>query len=249
MSTQNHKQKLNQIIAIEKGVKSRVKGEQTEIYKAAQKPTLFDGFTKTYSPRTEDEERQPPQSQRVQKNAVELLRQVGNQLSELFDVTAAKDYANCHAAADVVVDGTLLLEKAPVTFLLFVEKELTDLHTFVSTLPTLDPAEDWSLDAGSSLYKTPPTETSRTRKLQKPIVLYPHSEEHPAQTQLITEDVTVGHWVTVKLSGALPEQQRKNLLAKIEKLQKAVKFAREEANNTEAPEKMIGEKLFNWLLS
>jgi hypothetical protein len=244
----NQIQKLNQVIAIEKSVKSRVKSEQSEVYKAAQKPTLFDGFTKTYAPRTEDEERQPPQSQRVQKNAIELLRHVGTQLAELLDVTASKDYANCRATADVVVDGTVLIAKAPVTFLLFVEKELTDLHTFVSTLPTLDLAEEWTLDSGSSLYKTPPTETSRTKKLQKPIVLYPHSEEHPAQTQLITEDVTVGHWVTVKLSGALPEQQRKNLLAKIEKVQKAVKYAREEANNVEAPEQKLGDRLFQWLL-
>ena len=40
--------KLNQIIAIEKGIKSRVYGDLTELNKAIQKPDLFNGFQKTY---------------------------------------------------------------------------------------------------------------------------------------------------------------------------------------------------------
>ncbi|HEX5084517.1 MAG TPA: hypothetical protein VFY40_20945 [Blastocatellia bacterium] len=38
--------KLNQIVAIEKGVKSRVYGEITEMRKLSQKPDLFSGFSK-----------------------------------------------------------------------------------------------------------------------------------------------------------------------------------------------------------
>ncbi|MDQ3812829.1 MAG: hypothetical protein M3347_02630 [Armatimonadota bacterium] len=40
-------QKLNQVVAIEKGVKSRVYGEVTELHKTSQKPELFNGFIKT----------------------------------------------------------------------------------------------------------------------------------------------------------------------------------------------------------
>jgi hypothetical protein len=241
--------KLNQIIAIEKGIKSRSVAEVSELYKTVQKPALFDGFNKGYTPLKDDDEQHPPQNQRVQFNGVEVLRQVANQLSELFDVTATKDFANCNAFADVTVDGEVLLSKSPATYLLFLEKQLTDLHTFVEKLPALDPAEEWKLDPNSNLYKTPPSKTVKTKKVQKPIVLYPATVEHPAQTQLITEDVTVGTWEQVKMSGALPEPRRKALLMRIEKLAKAVKFAREQANDTEVVEKKVGDKIFAWLLA
>ncbi len=240
--------KLNQIIAVEKGIKSRSTAEMSEIYKAVQKPSLFDGFDKRYSPINEDDEKQPPQSQRVQMNAPDMIRRAAKSLSELFDVTAAKDYANCGATADVKVDGAVLVPHAPVTYLLFLEKQLTDLHTFVGALPVLDPAEAWTLDANSNLYRTAPSQTTRTRKVQKPIVLYPATPEHPAQTQLITEDVNVGTWEQVKLSGAVPEPQRKAMLERVEKLQRAVKFAREEANGADVEAKQIGDVVFNWLL-
>lgn len=240
--------KLNQVIAVEKGIKSKANTEISELYKAVQKPTLFDGFNKAYRPIKDDEEKFPPQSQRVQFNATEVLRQAANALSELFDVTAQKDFANCIAAADVVVDGVTLVSKAPATYLLFLEKQLTDLHTFVDKMPTLDPAEEWALDTNTGNYRSQPSSTVRTKKIQKPIVLYPATEQHPAQTQLITEDETVGHWEQIKYSGAISDPRRKELLARILKLHKAVKFAREEANTAQVSAFDIGSKVFSWLL-
>jgi len=34
----------------------------------------------------------------------------------------------------------------PATYLLFLEKQLTDLHTLVSKLPVLDASETWVFD-------------------------------------------------------------------------------------------------------
>jgi hypothetical protein len=39
------------------------------------------------------------------------------------------------------------------------------------------------------------------------------------------------------------------LLNRLEKLQQAVKFAREEANNAEAEEQKVGDRIFNYLFS
>ena len=58
--------KLNQIIAIEKGVKSRVYGEITEMHKSSQKPELFNGFVKTYRKKDEDSEDYPPERKKAQ---------------------------------------------------------------------------------------------------------------------------------------------------------------------------------------
>lgn len=241
--------RLNQILAIEKGTKSRVFGEISKLHNAVQRASALNGFSKTYRPKDEEGDRYPPERQRVQLIATETLRQAGRLLSELFDVTASKDWANTTAKADVVVEGEVLLEQVPATYLLFVEKQLGDLRTLITKIPVLDQADAWTLDEGSQLYKTEPTETSRTKKVQRPIVLYPATPEHPAQTQLISEDQVVGTWVTVKHSGALPATRKAELLDRIERLSNAVKFAREQANSVEATRREVGERIFRYLLS
>jgi hypothetical protein len=240
--------KLNQVIAIEKGIKSRVYGEITEMNKAAQKPALFSGFVKTYRKNNEDGEEYSSEQQKVQMRAEEILSRAAVLLTEMFDVTASKDYANCGAVADVLIDGSLILKDAPVTYLLFLEKQINDVRTFVENLPTLDEADDWNRDENTGLFKTAPIATHRTKKIQRPIVLYQATEHHPAQTQLITEDVLAGYWDTVKHSGAIPAPRKKVLLERIEKLSNAVKFAREAANALEARPVSAGKQIFDYLL-
>jgi len=241
--------KLNQIVAVEKGVKSRVYGDITELHKTSQKPDLYVGFVKTYEKRDEEGEDLPQERKKVQQNAEDVLKRTSELLTELFDVTAAKDFANCDARADVAINGQVLLRDVPVPFLLFLEKQITDIRTFVDKLPTLDESEDWTADPNSGLFKTPETKTHRTKKVQRPLVLYPHSTEHPAQTQLVTEDVIAGYWCTVKHSGAIPVPRKQALLTRIEALLHAVKFAREQANSVDAPNKEIGRTLFEYLFA
>jgi hypothetical protein len=241
--------KLNQVIAIEKSVKSRVYSELTELHKSSQKAEPFNGFVKTYRKKDEEGEDYPAERKKVQVIADSLLERAATILTELFDVTASKDFANCHARADVEVDGQVLVPNATVSYLLFLEKQLNDLRTFIDKLPELDEADDWSKDENSGLFKTTPIPTHRTKKVQRAIVLYEATKEHPAQTQLITEDVIVGYWDTIKHSGALPVPRKKVLLERVEKLAKAVKFAREKANSSDAEEQKIGKTLFAFLLS
>jgi hypothetical protein len=241
--------KLHQILAVEKGIKTRVMRKFSDVYKAVQKPDLFSGLAKQYKPKDEDGDRFPPERKKVQVVASDLLKDMSKHLSELFDVTAQKDFANCHATADVMVDGQdiPLLREVPVTFLLFLEKQLTDLHTLVSKIPVLDASEDWTHDSHANIFKTAAILTTKTKKLQRPIVLHPPTKEHPAQTQLITEDSIIGHWETIRQSGALPAPQKAELQERIETLTKAVKFAREEANAAEASRKEVGRQIFEYL--
>jgi len=45
----------------------------------------------------------------------------------------------------------------------------------------------------------------------------------------------------------MPAPRKKQLLARIEKLSNAVKFAREQANAAEAPDKKLGKEVFDFL--
>ena len=242
--------KLNQVIAVEKGVKSRAYSELTEFHKVCQKPDLFSGFSKAYRKRDDESEDLPPEQKKVQFRVDDILKKVATTLTELMDITAAKDHGNTNAKANLSVNGALpLLTGVPVTYLLFLEKQLTDLRTFIEKLPELDEIDDWDRDQATGLYKTEPVETHRTKKLQKPIVLYPATPEHPAQTQLITEDVLVGYWETVKHNGGIPKPRKDKMFERADALLKAIKFAREEANEAEALPQVVGQKIFDYLFS
>ncbi|MFI7615087.1 hypothetical protein ACIBP6_28035 [Nonomuraea terrae] len=241
--------KLNQILAVEKGVKAGGQRAVTDAYHAIQKAPLLSGLSRTYQPIDDEGEQLPPESTRVQVKAEDVLADVAKALTRLFDVTAAKDWTNTVARSDVVVDGQTLLRDVPVTYLLFLEKQLVDLHTFVAKLPTLDPAETWTFDDNAETWRTEPVKTTRTKKVPRNHVLAEATDKHPAQVQVFTEDVVVGYWTKTAFSGALPARRVNELLARVQKLQDAVKYAREEANGTEAEEREIGAAVFRYLFA
>ncbi|MEL6898354.1 MAG: hypothetical protein AAFP90_19835, partial [Planctomycetota bacterium] len=225
--------KLNQIIAVLNGKKSQTQKSLTEVHKRLQKPTLFDGISRSYQPIDEEGEKLPPETKNIQFTASEAITQARAAMVELFDLAATQDIANCQAKADIVVDGQTLLEQVPVTYLLFLEKQLVDLRTFVNTIPVLDPAEKWSFDETADCFATEPTLSNRTKKVPRSHVLYEATDKHPAQVEMYHEDVIVGQWRTVKFSGAISAQDRNEYLHRIRRLVEAIKFAREEANGRE----------------
>lgn len=240
--------KLNQIIAIEKGTKSRVYSADTERDKVLKKPALFNGMTRTYKSNDAEGDKLPPENVKVQFKVKDILDQLQRDNTEYFDLTARKDWTNCVAKGDVVVDGVTVIAQAPVSFLLFLEKQLTDIKTMIGRLPVTDVAEDWSMDENSGLYKTAESLAHRTKKVQKPIVLIAPTTEHPGQAQLVTEDIVEGYWHTVKMSGAMRQPDQDTILERIVKLLQAVKQAREAANiQDEVETPKIGDPVFKFL--
>lgn len=239
--------KLNQIIAAEKGVKARTLREITDVYHALQKPALLSGISRVYQPGNEDGEQLPAESTRVQVGAETVLAVVAAATTKLLDVIATKDLANCEAKADVKVDGTVVAAGLPVSYLLFLEKQLVDVGALLSRLPVLDAAEVWSRDESADCWRTEPVKTKRTRKVPKVLVRYEATKEHPAQTEVYHEDEIVGEWTTTKFSGAVQATRLKDLLERLTKLQDAVKYAREEANGIDVVDQRVGDKVFGYL--
>lgn len=239
----------HQVIAVEKGIKTRQYKFITAAYKLFQKPSFFNGHIKAFEKRNEDETDLPDEKQLVQQQVEQMLSDVAEQNIEYWDIVAAKDSANCSARSDVMLDGEVLLSDIPVTHLLFLEKQLKDLSEAIESVPVLDPAHDWTFDPSSNLHKSEPTRTTKTRKVEEPLLLAPSTKEHPAQTKVVTVDRIVGTWKTVKHSGALPAPRKKVLLKRVRALSLAVKYAREAANEVEAPDKQVGKKIFDFLLA
>lgn len=239
--------KLNQIVAVVNGKKSEVQRALTEVYRKCKSAELFNGLTRKYTPRDDEGEKLPDENKVVMYTVDQALADFKENFASLVDVVAVQDYNNGRAVADVVVDGKVVLKDVPVTYLLFLEKQLIDLNTFIASLPTLDVAETWTLDENRDVYVSMGTKSARTKKELRHKVLYEATDKHPAQIEKWTEDVPVGDWLTTKLSGAMPLKEKKSLAEKVKKLQDAVKFARENANSIEIEKVEVAENLFNYL--
>lgn len=238
--------KLNQIVAVVSGKKADAEKAITAIYQVVQKDTLFNGLTKTYVPLVGEEEL-PSEKKQLQMKVVDAISVFREIMTPLFDVVATQDHANCLAKANVVVDGRTVLENVPVSYLLFLEKKLVDLQTFVLKLPTLDPAITWSYDSNADAYASEKTWRYHTRKIAKTIVRAPATDKHPAQVDLVHEDVNVGKWETIAFSGAIPAKQQHEYVVRIKKLVEAVKVAREQANLMEAESVKAGDAVFGFV--
>lgn len=241
--------KLNQIIAIESGVKSKALRDETDLYRVLGKPALLTGISRTYRKKDDDGDDFPSESTPVQVTVDDVLNKLSSSLVRLFDVTLTKEAANAQAKADVKVDGQVLLADVPVTYLLFLEKQLVNLNTFVSKLPVLDPGVQWHKDENTGAWASDATETTKGKKVPRVLELAKATEKHPAQVEVYHEDVVIGYWTKVDFSGAVHAVRKAELLDRVEKLTTAVKFAREEANNADVFDENAGEKVFGYLFA
>lgn len=241
--------KLNQIVAVEKSSKSRTDKSVNAGYHIIQKPEPFNGLVRVYTPKDEEGDQLPQEKQNIQANVNDVIKDVSEALTSYFDVIATKDWGNASVTADIVVDDQAIITGVPVPYLLFLEKQLTDVHTFVSKLPTLSNTEKWTWDDNTNSWRSDPVETTRSKKVYKNHVKAEPTEHHPAQVEVFTEDVIVGTWKNTKFSAALPAVRQRELLDRVEALQKAVKFAREEANSQTVEQIKVGEAIFNYIFA
>lgn len=246
--TRTQPKRLNQLIAIEKTRKTEAENSFTKIYHLLQRSGAFDGFTKRFEREVEDYPQLPPERANVVAAVPDLLKQVREGLTNLFDLVASKDATNGTARASVVVNGQTILEDVPGTTLIFLDKQLTDLRTVIAKVPTLDAALTWAWDPDNGVYRSDETWTFRQEKTREPLVLYPATDKHPAQVKEIEVTKNVGKWFTVKFSGAIPATQRTEVLNRIDLLRTAVKEALEEANLASTVSVEIGDKVFSFIL-
>jgi hypothetical protein len=241
--------KLNQLIAVLQSVKQNSTKAKTEVYHLVQKPALFQGLSRTFQPREEDGFVHPSETQKLTLKASELLEKFNQACSEFWDLSATQDWANTEAKASIIVDGQTILADVPVSYLLFLEKQLADVKSFVQSLPVLAIDKDWRHDPGRGCFVTEPKETVKTKKITEFVTVFEPTEHHPGQAKEVTKDVVEGTWSLVEFSGALPKDRVDELLKRVDKLSKAVIQAREEANSRDVNQKQVADSVFGYLFA
>jgi hypothetical protein len=253
MAVANETNLLNQVIAVRAGIKNDVSKKLTMHHHVLMRSELLAGLSRTYKPRDDDDFTFPAETTNVQVTTGQVIKKVAEDLTELFDVTAKLDYTNQHARADIVLLGgevpVVLLTDVPVTYLMFLEKQLTDIETFVRKLPVLPAAENWTYDPAVGAYRSAPVGTVKTKKVLRNHVKSEATERFAAQVDTYTEDVPIGTWTTVKFSGAMPAATVSTLLDRVTTLVKAVRFAREKANLEGVIPVQPGKVVFDYLFA
>lgn len=243
-------QKLHTIVALVQGRKKRWDEFINKTHhgwgKVEQNSPLI-GITRVYQPVEEDGEKLPTERRELQAVVRKSVAELITEAKQFYNLIHCNESSNCEAVADVVVGGKVLVEKAPVGFLMFLEKQLTDLRTFIGKIPTLPLDQKWTWDANRGCYVSDTHESIRTVKAQEPLVLYHATPEHPAQTQMITRDKPAGTWRTTLMCGAIPVDARDRLFKQADAAREAVVKAREEANSIEVKQEQAVDALVDFV--
>lgn len=247
---------VGQVLAQEKTARQRANEVGATIKKNLQKPALFAGIVKTYTPLVSPEDdprvfQEPEQSTRVQYRVEpDLFKALSEVLAPSWDLTAAKEWGNQHATASIEVDGQVLFADVPAAYLLYLEHQVDELASVIRAIPVLDSAEVWMPDTNRGIWRTrDPEQTIREEKTEIAVTGHPGNEHHAPQLKWLPKSVPTGTRTTVKFSGAVEPQRKEELINRLHSLKQALHSAREHANRTEAPVIAIGEKILGYLFA
>lgn len=251
------KGKLHEIIAVEKDVRqtsNKILGETNKTFSG--KHQLFATHSKIYEPLKAGDVERPSEDEKAQPitTVKDKLEYCQKQLTRLFDIIIQKEEANTRAKEDIIVyyedTSIILAEKVPVQALVQLENLFEAIRSQVfDVIPTLDPTKKWEADvsAGPGYYRTGETTRQSTKKVPRPIQLAPATEKHPAQVQLINEDVATGTWNITYYSGMLSPADKSVLMFRVDTVLEGIKKARARANTVEVETLTIGKKLFKFI--
>jgi hypothetical protein len=243
--------KLHELLAAESNIKTqatKLLGDLTKTF--ADKRHLFGKKVVTFIPNSENATAITEEQSELQTTVPQELAWLAPTLAKALDAAHQIAESNMAAKADVTLDdGTKILSGVPATSLLELEKKMTELHGFITAIPTLDPAKGFTLDpqTGENVFKARETVKTRTKKITRPLILHPPTEHHPAQVQAINEDVPVGEIREQEWSGLITPAQKAAMLGRVDELRRALKTARARANDTNAATTKIGSALLNFV--
>jgi hypothetical protein len=176
-----------------------------------------------------------------------VLNDIRLAMTCLLDLTATQDVSNAGVLVDVKFNDKVILRGLPVTNLLFLEKQLINLHALVSKIPILDPSENWAYSSDVGCYVSGKTVTTKTKKTPRTHIKYDATKEHPAQVEMYYEDVVIGSFDTLKFSGSLSSDEHTTILSRIDMLRDAVKVSREEVNSMPAKDTKVADAIFDFV--
>lgn len=244
--------KLHELLAVEGNLEGQATKCRTELMDTFNKKRhLFEEKRIVFTPNTEGAPAVVETQSDIQTNVKKELDWVQTFIAKALDASYQVAEANTVARADVVLEddtNTVLLTGVPATSLLELEKRMNELSALVQSIPTLDPAKGFTLDSNRGIYRAREVNKTRTKKEKVVLVKYQATKEHPAQTELIDQDVPVGKIQEQEWSGLITPAEKAELINRVEIVSRAVRRARSRANDTQVDStKKIGNKILQYI--
>jgi len=246
--------KLHEVLAVDRDLEAAAKKILDETITTFTKKTdHFQAYNKKlemFDDSRSKEEAGQEETKALTTTVQEKLEYVAEHLTRHIDCVAQKEATNQTAKGTVYLDGEVFIPDVPATLLLAMENKLAQWRQMYDVIPTLEPSIEWIEDpqAGRNIYKTrEPSIKHKTEKVTKAVVLYPHSDKHPAQVKEVSMDVPVGNYSTILWSGKISPADKSLFLKKLGNLLGEVKKARQRANSADVVHFDIGEKIFTYL--
>lgn len=250
---------LHELLAVLPSLKGTAAAiaQETE-HTLKSKPEHFHGIFRKYSPLNDAEEdlAPPPDEEKP------LTTTVGQKLSHFWscfapflDAAFQVDCTNMRATSNLAVyeeeseGGGLFIQEVPSTFLLQLDKRLSEIRRVFQSIPTLDPGAVWeeSSQGEGILRMKDPQVRYKTKKALRHKEVAPATKEHKAQVQVWNEDVPIGRWEETHFSGRMSVKQKHVLLDRLDRLQIAVRKALSRANQAEHETGQVSKVLFKYL--
>lgn len=246
--------KLHELLAVESNLEAQATKCRLDLSSTFEKKRhLFEEKLITFTPAGEGQAPIKETQSDIQSNVFKELGWLSGHLAKALDAGAQVADTNTRARADVVLEDekqTVLLANVPATALLELEKRIAEIAALIHGVPTLDPAKGFTRDEGRNLFQARPVVKNRTRKSKKLYVKYEATKEHPAQTELLDEDIVVGTIEEKEWSGLITPAQKAELINRVEMVARAVRRARSRANEAEVDTKLrIGSTILTYIFN
>ncbi len=241
--------KLHELLAVQENLTGQATKKRTELMATFEKKRhLFEETRKTFTPFGEQSIATVEEQKDLQSTIAKEIEWISQALAKAADVGYQVDLANAEAKADVVTeDDMVLLKDVPGTALLRLAHRITEWKDMIAVIPTLDPAKGFrpDPDRGNDVYKARDVNKQRTLKTKKLYIKYEATPQHPAQTELLDENVPVGTILEQEWSGLITPSKKAALLDRVEILSRAVAKALAKANEhaIDPKDKKIGADL------
>lgn len=251
--------KLHELLAVESDLENTAKKILQETKKVFQeKGAFFIKQEKETNLFDESAKNPPVEKLEMTTTVADKLDYTENAVIKYFDAIAQKERTNQDAHADLEVDGKSIAKDVPATLLLGLESRLRLVRDVYETIPTLSPGGKWVKDStlGDNVYRNENDETRfKTAKTIKSKVLVPPTfpkdgeggQSQPAIIDKWDETENVGEITLRTWSGMLSSKEKSDILSRLDKLIRAVKKARQRANNTDVNSLKIGEAIFDYI--
>jgi hypothetical protein len=245
--------KQHELLAVQSNLETQANNTRNDLMNTFDKKKhLFAEKLVTFTPNTENAQAVTEEQSNIQTTVAKEITWISDILTKAIDASHQIDVANKEAKADIITeDGATIAKNVPATSLLQLEKTIKEVRDLALTIPTLDPAKGFAADdnKGKGVFQARTVRKTRTKKENKVVVLYPATDKHPAQVQVMPEDSMIGVIQEQEWSSMITPSTKSSVIDNCDVLMRAIRKARARANEYEidVASNKIGKALLDFV--